>query len=276
MRHLLGLAYCFAIAICAAALAEDGKISSVATNGGVVVDGSADDWRDAAFRYFDDDNTAIALRHDSANVYLIALSRDPNVVRQMETRGLTIWVNLDGKKNRTLGLRYRGGIPKSRLDERANQAAPEFARRRDEMLEEQVHARQFIQVVRKGQVEEIPQTGERGPIVASGFSAGTYLYEWRIPLTALNDQTIALGMTENSKLRLGLEFGYMTDDEKAKMKAHRGKDSGGFGPPVGGGGHPGGGPGGGMGGGRPQGGPPRGNSDQTSEIWLDVSLANTE
>lgn len=235
----------------------------------IVVDGDADEWRGIVFQYFDNDNSALGIMNDADNLYLIVLSRDEATIRQMERRGVTVWISPDGKKKKQYGLRYRGGMAKARMDqrERAGDARPpQMPEGREEIREEQARLRKIIEVFDNKQTREIPAAGEQGPAAATAFGNDVYSCEFLIPITA-DSGRYSLRLTEPGNLALGIHIGYVSDADKAQMK-ERFKER--DGEPRMGGMPPGGFGGGGMTGGRP---PQMRRDAEKKEFWIAVDLA---
>ncbi len=232
----------------------------------LTIDGDAGEWRDLVFTYFDEDNSAIGLMNDSMNLYLVVLSRDEATIRQMETRGLTVWISPDGKKKKEYGLRYRGGMSRSRADKREDRGSGMRDERREQMLEEQARLRKLIEVFASKTTTEIPVTGECGPKAAAAFGNDVYSYEFQIPFAGKDSGWYSLRLVDRSKLTLGVHIGYVSDADKAKLKDRfeaRGQGPGmGGGPPMGGGVKRGGGPPG-----------ERMGMQEKKEFWIEVQLA---
>src|SRR5690606_23661328 len=105
----------------------------------------------------------------------------------MERRGVTVWISPDGKKKKQYGLRYRGGMAKSRMDERArgnDDRPPLPPESRNDIREEQARLRKIIEVFDNKQTREIPAAGEQGPAAATAFGNDVYSCEFLIPITA--------------------------------------------------------------------------------------------
>ena len=241
------------------------------------IDGDGDEWHDQKFSYFDDDKTAIAVSNDSGAVYLIVISRDEATVRQIERSGIVVWLNADGKKNRDYGFRYRAG----RLSKDARKSSDgfmppeEMMERREKMEEEQARQRKVITVIEKKKPTEISNKGEAGPAAAATFGKEIYAIEFKVPLLSSEATGYGLMCTSGEPIMLGIETGYLTDEEKkARQEQMQPPEGGGMRMGMGGG--PGGpSSGGGMMGGEHGPGGPGGDmrGQGKKEFWLKVELA---
>ena len=257
-------------------LAED--VKSVWSPIPPTIDGDGDEWRDVAFNYFDNDKTAIAVKNDSAAIYLMVISRDEPTIIQFERAGIVVWLNGDGKKNRDYGLRYQAG----RLSTAERKVPDEFHMgagadgQREKMEEEQARLRKLITVIDKKNNTEISSKGDDGPAAAATFGKAIYAVEFKIPIIVGADSGYGMRPKSESNTMLGVEIGYMSDADKRRMRELMrppdGESPGGRmgGPPpdgMGGDNMGGRGPGGGQ-------GRPGGMRDATEkEFWLKFQLA---
>jgi hypothetical protein len=239
----------------------------------MTIDGDGDEWRDRGFTYFDEDKTAIAIMNDSAEIYLIVISRDEGTVMQMERSGIVVWLNGDGKKKKDYGLRYRAGrlSKEPRRTPEGFEPPADMAERREKMEEEQARLRRVITIIENKKSEEISAKGDQGPAAAATYGKEIYAIEFKIPILAPGAEGNGLSRKEAGQIMLGIETGYRTEAEKNEMRERMERPEGeGMRIGMGGGGTPPSG-GGGMGG---HGGPGGMRHDQgKKEFWLKVDLA---
>ncbi len=266
--------------LCSIALADDVKSVWIPTP--PTIDGDGDEWRDIAFNYFDDDQTAIAVSNDSSAIYLMIISKNEATIMQLERAGVVVWLNGDGKKKRDYGLRYRAG----RLSTTERKMPADFPmgagmeEPREKMKEEQARLRKLITVIEKKSNIEISARGNDGPAAAATFGKDIYAVEFKIPILDEADSGYGLKPKLESSTMLGVEIGYLSDADKKRMKEQM-RPPDGEGPGGGMGGPP---PGGGMGGGMGSGGGPGGGHGRPGgmremskkEFWLKFDLASKQ
>lgn len=257
------------------ALAGDVKSAWIPTP--PIIDGDGDEWRDLAFSYFDDDQTAIAVSNDSAAIYLMIISKNESTIMQLERAGVVVWLNGDGKKKRDYGFRYRAG----RLSAAERKMPAGFPmgggmeEPREKMKEEQARLHRLITVIDKKNSIEISAKGDDGPAAAATFGKEIYAVEFKIPILPTVESGYGLKPEQSSSTMLGIEIGYMSDADKKRMQEQM-RPPDGEGPSGGMGGPPSGGMGGGMGPGGGQ-GRPRGMREMgKKEFWLKFDLAAKE
>ncbi len=255
-------------------LAEEIKSGWATT--AMIIDGDGDEWRDRGFTYFDGDKTAIAVLNDSTDIYLIVISRDEGNVMQMERSGIVVWLNGDGKKKRDYGFRYRAGRlakEQRRMPEGFDPPA-EMTERREQMEAEQARLRKVITVFDQKRASEISSKGEQGPAAAATFGKEIYAFEFKIPILTAGAEGYGLSRKENGQTMIGIETGFLTEDEKKAMRDRRQPPEGG-GMKIGMGSQDGPTTGGGGMGGRGRLGEPGGMRDSGKmELWLKVELAS--
>lgn len=243
----------------------------------MTIDGDGDEWRDAVFSYFDDDQTAIALKNDSGAIYLMVITKDEPTVMMLERTGLVVWLNGDGKKNRDHGFRYRAGRlsnEKRKMPEGMYERE-DMPERREKMEQEQSRQRGIITVIDKKNTAEISSRGEDGPAAAATFAKEIYAVEFKIPILTSADSGIGLAPKNNSQIMLGVEIGYVSDADKKQMQERMRPPQGGMiGGGIGGSPRGGGGMGGGDRGGPGSHGRPGGNRNAgKKEFWFKFELA---
>jgi hypothetical protein len=260
------------------------QIDSVWTSGPIKIDGQRDEWTKMPATYFDDQDVAIGMCNDSVDLYLFFSFKNQMWARAIESTGLTLWLDGTGKKNKKLGIQYKGGpVPEQtrRNNNDESKMPEEFAEKRKEMQEQrEANSKKITILNKKGEsTDVIPSVGTKGPAVAYGLTNDIYTYEFRLPLAGGLGQ-YGFGADPGQIVSIGAEWGEM-EMGGGDRKRPEGMEGGGM-PPGGGGGMPPGGgvgmpPGGGggmPGGGRPGGGPGGGGQQsEKQELWIKTQLA---
>ncbi len=275
------------------------KIESSPTGHRVVLDGDPSDWEGVPLNYLEDSLHIMAVAHDDDNLYLMYRFADHGLARRLLMRGVTLWINGDGKtkkKNEEFAVRYPGSEQiaeqfededswqgRSRPDETGTTGRggppPSLASMR------QVPGR--LTVIRMGMKETVDENDPDGPTAASAYNEGVFCYELKIPFAGIGGTVADTSPSKKRKVAIGIQIGGMTEAEmemlEAAMKEKMG-ETGGMGGSRGGGGMGGGRSGGsmgGMGGGRGGGGTDGRGGDMRSRMnpeieWLSVTLPPNE
>jgi hypothetical protein len=75
----------------------------------IQIDGNPEEWT-GSLQYFDDAGLGYSIRHDQENIYLVAVTNDRQMIRQIRARGLLIWFDVTGKTNKEVGIKYPVGL----------------------------------------------------------------------------------------------------------------------------------------------------------------------
>lgn len=255
-------------------------------NSHIKIDGDFSDWENIPARYFEEQDVLMAMANDDDNLYLAFRFRDRKWLMAIRMTGLTIWLNAEGKKKETFGIRYSGG-PRPKLREgqgfdpdkmRTDMMPTEWRRDMEERMADTLGQFAILNSDWWYKEQSISIDGSNGPKAKYGFADDMYTYEFSIPFHATEDSYYGLDVKPGTKIAVGLVWGDMGMDE-----FRRGTRPGvGVSMPGIGGGPPNGGmdmpPGGGMGGGRPGGMGRRGGMDLPEEqkVWFNAKLATSE
>ncbi len=271
------------IIIALAAGCKTQPIDSVWTSGPIKIDGQRDEWTKMPATYFEDQDVAIGMCNDSVDLYLFFSFKNQMWARAIESTGLTLWLDGTGKKNKKLGIQYKGGPAPEQMRRNGNDESKmpeEFVEKRKEMREQREANSKKITILNKKResTDVIPSIGPKGPSVAYGLANDIYTYEFRLPLAGGLGE-YGFGAGPGQIVSIGAEWGEMgmgAGDRKRPegMEGGGGFPGGGGMPPGGGGGMPGDG-GGGMRGGGGHGGRPGGGRQQSEkqELWIKTQLA---
>ena len=257
------------------------SISNGIPDQSIVVDGDAPDWEGVELHYFEEGIRTVGVTHDADHLYVMWRFGDERLARRVLARGVTVWVNGDGKKKEIVGIRYPGSkliveaLPPLESEQLPSGIDEGQAGR---MRHEFTVCDPGVVTIFDGEVEiDLPEENENGPVAASAIHDGVFVYEMRIPFTTIGGEVASEAATDQRKVAVGLQVGGLSPAEQEAMqeKMREKRLGDGMGGGMGGGmsGRGGGGMGPGMGGGRP-GGPSGGRTrmgDQEIE-WLKIKL----
>ncbi len=242
-------------------------VQSVWNQEAVTIDGWANEWQGQGYSYFNDENTALAIRNDADNLYIIILSQDKRYVPSLARGGITFWLNPKANKDKQLGFEYKTPLrmrPPENNSQGSDRPARQWRGRRDTVTS--------FTMISGDQKQAIGQDSPTGTKAAATIDNGKYCCEIQIPVSELKDHGIDLQSLKEGELGLGIESGKFERPERR---------DGGFGE----GGFHGGFNGGGMQGGGMRGegrgkfeGGRRGDFVQPEQLkmWVKVALAKSE
>ena len=239
----------------------------------IAIDGKYEDWEGINQNILEDLNIVVGMANDETNLYLMFRMNDERMARRIRMMGVIVWLNKDGKKRKDYGICYTGSTdlhisdrPGLRpTDERSTQMEERMKKMRERLGENLPRAGR-IMVIQGDEKTELDESAFEGPAAGSTYENGVFCYEFKLPIPISTDL--------KKKMKLGLELGSISDeDRKAMMQEMGGRSGGGMGGRPGGmGGRPGGRGGrpGGMRGGERHSG---GTGFEKQEVWFDVVLA---
>lgn len=253
----------------------------------IVIDGQLDDWA-GAVSYMEKENVAIGIFNDNEFLYLCLSSGEPKVRTQIITRGMTLWLDAQGKKNKNFGIRFPLGMMELMGGEfRGMRRGGESAPDQDLQKLEENFAASLTEIEILGPEKEdkrrLARKAATGIEVDARLASGTLVYEIKIPLVKSDRYPYAIG-TADKIIGVGVETAEINMEEMREQMRERmggrGGMGGGRGGMGGGRGGMGGGRGGmgggrgGMGGGQGGGMPGGREMPEPLKAWAKVKLAS--
>lgn len=225
----------------------------------LTVDGNRQDW-EGALVPADKEKMAVGLMNDGDDLFACLVVDDREVQASIMRRGLIVWFDATGKKDKTFGIHF----PLSRFSlgpPVLPRSGPEEPQRDFGSLPTEME----ILGPGKDDRQRLPLDQARGIDLNINRDNGVLIYEIRIPLRHGADRPYAIGANPGDKIGIGLEtpeFDRKEMRERMRSGMGGGRPGGGFG----GGGRGGMGRPGGPGGQRP-------GLPESLKIWTKVQLA---
>lgn len=233
----------------------------------ITMDGKGGDWLGAKY-YFEDSAISVGLINDDRYLYVSMMTENPMVRAQIMRQGLIVWLDPQGGKNKTFGIKYPlGRQGEDQEGERMDPGDMMDEMTREEMMQKLQETMTELEVL--GSDEEVLGRMDiedvRGIEVKMRNAGGTFVYELKVPLASSEEYPFALGVEPGDFIGVGFL------SPKLQMLRPSGMRGGGRMPGGGGGMPPGGG--GGMGGPGMDGGMGR-LMPRELKIWAKVQLAS--
>ncbi len=228
----------------------------------ITLDGKGGDWLGSKY-YFEDVAISIGLINDAQYLYVSMMTENPMIRAQIMRKGLTVWLDPKGGKNKTFGIKYPLG--RQRTEQEEERLTPEAMMdeiAREEMMQKLQESMTELEVLGPDEkvLENMDIKDAKRIDVKMRNAGGTFVYELRVPLISSEEHPFAVGVKPGDMIGVGFL------SPKLQMQRPRGMRSGGM-PGMGGRGGMGGGVGGmratGMGRQMPQ----------QLKIWAKVKLA---
>jgi hypothetical protein len=215
----------------------------------IKIDGKTDDWL-GSLSIIEDGSALVGFRNDQDNFYVCLKVEEDSLQAQIMRQGLTVWFDPQGKKAKSLGIRYPLGMPRGETPEesRGEPGSPPSWDLPEGPLS-------TLEILRseKGEHQKLEIADIPGIEIAAAPSRGLFVYELKIPLLQTESHLVAVGAQPGRTIGIGFETpkpdrGQMPGPPSGGMPGGGGQPPMGGMPGGGGRGRPGGMPGGGPGG----------------------------
>ena len=243
MTYLKRLCLLFAVcAIIIPAAAKDKKpVESRAVTSPIQVDGNGAEWPADALLIEKDVNVSYSFQNDANNLYVFFQFNEAKYMSSVEATGLTLWVNNDGKERKNHGLHfYRKSVTGAELIkilEGEGQSLTDDKKK--EFLARPAYMIWACDVLnKKGEVVPHPgvpngtfRSAKTQKAAVSGGNAPmakmqeTPSYELVVPMALLVDPNAGVKWDASKLLKIGFEWGGMTEEMKKAQAANIGDQS---------------------------------------------------
>lgn len=207
-----------------------GTITSSAPEREHITDADMVEWMDHTVEIADT-RLRVAVRHDDDRYYIGVLSTQRATMQQIAARGMTLWFDPSGEKNKRLGIRYPVGILNASPGGPASESdIPRETEERMDLLRDSAPLVDLYfeegKPIRR-QIAALP-----GLKAAYSFEFGAFTMELRIPRSATRSDNFAVPGPVDGMLRVGFATEQAPrpagDDAGNTLPGARG-DTGGFG-----------------------------------------------
>jgi hypothetical protein len=195
------------------------------------IDGQIEEWQGETMSLQKKEDVEYALRNDGSNLYILFIFKNPKYLSSIEKTGMTLYANTSGKKDKDFAVKFiRKTVSGEQLVaymEKQGQPLPE------ETKQELIDKPKFVvfeatAINKKG--EEIFPSGPVPDVSLPGFRYGKVddqiVYELRIPLCSRDHHPAGIGAEPGTDVKLGFEWGGMTDEMRAAMRGRGGGATG--------------------------------------------------
>ncbi|UCE40148.1 MAG: hypothetical protein JSV17_11855 [Candidatus Aminicenantes bacterium] len=238
------------------------KLESTWKDRDITLDGKGGEWLGAKY-YFEDSAISVGLINDEQYLYVSMMTENPMIRAQIMRQGLTIWLDPDGGKNKTFGIKFPlGKRGEEQEGERMDPPAMMDEMIREEIMQKLQESMTELEILGRDEkvLAKMDIEDTKGIEVKMRNVGGTFVYELKVPLVSREEYPFTIGANPGDTIGVGFLSPKMQMKRPNKMRGMGGM------PPGGSGGMP---PGGGM---RGYGMKPM--MPQDLKIWAKVQLAS--
>ncbi|MBF8295058.1 MAG: hypothetical protein HW389_1603 [Bacteroidetes bacterium] len=187
------------------------ELTSRWTNHELKVDGTGTEWKDAT-TLIPGPQVLVGIKNDRENLYVCLKTSNRITQVQMLALGTTVWIDTEGKKNKTFGIQF----PVSGLLQGRRFPSQQNSQELQRLID--AAQRQF-EILGPGKDEHrrVADKQEKGLDVHLGFADGTLTYELKVPLHKTSEHAYAIGADPSKPLTIGLETGDYSDAMRAQL-----------------------------------------------------------
>jgi hypothetical protein len=195
------------------------------------IDGLNDDWTGTALAIEKSTKVAYALKNDGQNLYVLFVFNDPKSLSTIDRTGITFYFSREGKKDKDSGIHFIRKMVKP------DELIATLEKQGETLTEEQKQSIRSKPALILFDAERMGKKGEESPEEAlpqgtlrAGFRTsnkdGDVIYEFRVPLAEVETSAGAGGAEPGQNIRIGFEWGGLTEQMRQAMNARARGDLG--------------------------------------------------
>ncbi|MCJ7588821.1 MAG: hypothetical protein MUQ00_13110 [Candidatus Aminicenantes bacterium] len=206
--------------------AKDKSVQSRWTVEPLKVDGLDLEWTAEALTPEEDMKVSYGFRNDGKDLYLVFVFNDPKYLSSIDATGMTVYFNAEGKKKKDNGIIFRARrvTPQELIAVWEKEGQTLSEERKKELLVRPYYIVYESNVINKNPDKSAPAATEASlsqpPFFRNALKDKVAVYEFRIPLSRTG-QPGGIGAAPGAAVKLGFEWGGMTEDMRKAMMARR-------------------------------------------------------
>ncbi|MFB0566012.1 MAG: hypothetical protein ACETWK_10085 [Candidatus Aminicenantaceae bacterium] len=199
-------------------------ITSSWTNIPINIDGSSDDWEYSALNSEKNVSVDYGLKNDSENLFILFVFKDPKYLSTIKATGMTLWFNLEGKKNKIYGIKFiKQQVPAEEFISILEQEKGSLSEEEKNNVRANpyyfLHNIKVINKKSKSSTEVSDSARLKPAVFRSMKSENMHIYEFAVPLNRATEQAPGVGAEPGKTIKICFEWGGMTEAMKtARMK----------------------------------------------------------
>lgn len=232
MKKNLGIHFLITFVVLAVfslnSFAKEELVKSQWLHSAVNIDGALEDWKESGLYLDKKVMTECALRNNNETLFILFALKDRKYFSTIQSSGLTIWFNSDGKKKKNDGIKFFKKMISADdyITELEQQKGPLSEEDKKKILENPAyvfHQAEFLTKKKKDPSQEEKNEEARLAVFRTGNQKGVMVYEMAIPLNLFPDSV------RSSIMKVGFEWGGMTDEYRKRLRDKRAQSQSRFG-----------------------------------------------
>lgn len=212
----------FLVALSTTGFSEDNAVTSTWTVNPPSIDGLSDDWQGDTFSSEKKINVHYAVRNDAQNMYVLLVFKDKKSLSSISATGITLYYDVAGKKKKDYAHNF---IKKQVTGDELIAYLGQHGQILTEEKKQSIKAKDAYVVYmakktgKKNKKESYAASGSDAlrPGFKVNIQDGAVIYEFKLPLIKSETSPEGIGIEPGQSLKLGFEWGGMTDEMRKEM-----------------------------------------------------------
>lgn len=196
----------------------------------VNINGSSEDWAEDALILEKKLQTKYAFKNDGENLFALFIFKDPKYLSSINTTGMTIWINLEGKKKKKYGINFikKEVKPENYIALIEQRQGPLSEEEKNEIRSKPHYFLHNARAITTKKPEAEAATGEevKPAIFRSAQQQNGIVYEFSIPLERETETAPGIGAEPGELIKVCFEWGGLTEQQKAVRMVRVIRDAG--------------------------------------------------
>lgn len=202
--------------------AKDNAVTSKWTVQPPIIDGLSDDWAGDAFSSEEKLDVHYAVRNDAQNMYVLLVFKDKKSLSSISATGITLYYDGAGKKKKDYAHTFiKKQVTADELIAYLGQQGQVLTEEKKQSIKAK-DAYVVFMAEKAGKKNKNDSAAAPGPdALMPGFKInmqdGAVVYEFKIPLNKSETSPEGMGTAPGQSLKLGFEWGGISDEMRKKM-----------------------------------------------------------
>lgn len=200
------------------AFSEEKEILSIWSASPLKINGSDEEWGEAAICFEKKFKVDYAFQNDENNLYVLFKFNDLSYLSSIDDAGMTIWFSIEKKKKKDYGITFiKKKVPtETFLSFLGQQRAALPEEDKERLRKKPFHFIYLTRIIdKKASSPEVVENRESpSPLFVSASAKEKVIYEFIIPLKSERGFAAAKGIKSGQVIKVGFEWGGLTEEMK--------------------------------------------------------------
>jgi len=183
----------------------------------LTIDGNSEDWEGLPLQYQEDMKIIYGIVNDNETVNFVIRFNDTNLARMFSMRGFTLWLNDENSEKKRIGIHYRDDAMRDKfIAEGSNRSRGQA--QKEQPPSQAAKPKGKFTLAKNDSLTAKPIADLPSFEAAADAQDGIFCYEFRIPLTSMDESPYFLNISNQKTIMVGLEINGLSEEEQDKIK----------------------------------------------------------